>query len=107
MNLDYLVYLLKYDSVHGRFPFSVVKGDKSITVNGQKVQVSDEKDPKNIPWGKAGANIVCESTGVFLSSDTADAHLKGGAKKVIISAPPKDKTPMYVMGVNHKSYKPE
>jgi len=104
MDLDYLVYLLKYDSVHGRFPFSVKKGEKSITVDGHKVDVFTEKDPKNIKWGTAGANIVCESTGVFLTQETADAHLKGGAQKVILSAPPKDKTPMFVMGVNHEKY---
>jgi len=107
MNVDYLVYLLKYDSVHGRFPYKVEKGDKSITIDGKKIQIFGEKDPKNIPWGNSGANVVCESTGVFLTTESAEAHLKGGAKKVILSAPPKDKTPMFVMGVNHKSYKPE
>lgn len=107
MSLDYLIYQLKYDSVHGRFPFEVVKGEKSITVNGQKVEIFSEKDPKKLPWGTVGANIICESTGVFLTTETAQAHLDGGAKKVILSAPPKDKTPMFVLGVNHKSYKPE
>jgi len=68
MDLDYLVYLLKYDSVHGIFPFSVKKGEKSITVDGHKVDVFTEKDPKNIKWGTAGANIVCESTGVFFNT---------------------------------------
>jgi len=105
MDLDYLIYQLKYDSVHGRFPFEIKKGDKSIIVNGQKVEVYHEKDPKKLPWGKVGANVVCESTGIFLTTETAQAHLDGGAKKVILSAPPKDKTPMFVMGVNHKSYK--
>jgi glyceraldehyde 3-phosphate dehydrogenase len=105
MSVDYLVYLLKYDSVHGRFPHKIEQGEKSITINGKKIEIFNEKDPKNIPWGNAGANIVCESTGVFLTTESAEAHLKGGAKKVILSAPPKDKTPMFVMGVNHKSYK--
>jgi len=107
MDLDYLIYLLKYDSVHGRFPHKIEKGTKSITIDGQKIDVFAEKDPKNIPWGNVGANVVCESTGIFLTTESAEAHIKGGAKKVILSAPPKDKTPMFVMGVNNKSYKPE
>ena len=78
MDLDYLVYLLKYDSVHGRFAYDVQKGDKCITINGQKVEVFAEKDPKNLPWGKVGANIICESTGVFLTTEKGEAHLQGG-----------------------------
>jgi len=107
MNLDYLIYQLKYDSVHGRFPFEVKKVDKHITVGGQKVEVFSEKDPKKLPWGTVGANVIVEATGVFLTTEAAQAHIDGGAKKVILSAPPKDKTPMFVIGVNHKSYKPE
>jgi len=105
MSVEYLVYLLKYDSVHGRFNHKVEKGDKHILVDGKKVEIFGEKDPKNIPWGHSGASIICESTGVFLTTESAGGHIKGGAKKVILSAPPKDKTPMFVMGVNHKNYK--
>eukprot|EP01016_Furgasonia_blochmanni_P049917 TRINITY_DN763_c0_g1_i4.p1 TRINITY_DN763_c0_g1~~TRINITY_DN763_c0_g1_i4.p1 ORF type:complete len:375 (+),score=169.23 TRINITY_DN763_c0_g1_i4:124-1125(+) len=106
MNLDYLVYQLKYDTVHGRFPLSVTKeGNNAINVNGQKIAVFAEKDPKNIPWGTVGANVICESTGAFLDQEKCAAHLSGGAKKVIMSAPAKDKgTPTYVVGVNHQNY---
>jgi len=107
MDSEYLLYNLKYDSVHGRFKGEIKRDGDHLIVNGKKIQLFHEKDPKSIPWGTAGADIVCESTGVFLSADKAEAHLKGGAKKVILSAPPKDETPMFVMGVNHKSYKPE
>jgi glyceraldehyde 3-phosphate dehydrogenase len=106
MNLDYLIYQLKYDTVHGRFPLNVTKdGNNAINVNGQKIAVFAEKDPKNIPWGSVGANIICESTGAFLDQEKCAAHLAGGAKKVIMSAPAKDKgTPTYVVGVNHNNY---
>lgn len=105
MTLEYMVYLLKHDSVHGRFEGTVeIKADKLI-VNGKTIDVYAEKDPASIPWGKSGAEIVCESTGVFTTTDKCKAHIQGGAKKVIISAPPKDDTPMFVMGVNHDKYK--
>lgn len=107
MDLDYLIYLLKYDSVHGRFDGTVEKDGQNLRINGKKVQITTEKDPASIKWGDAGADIVCESTGVFLTEEKANAHLKGGAKKVILSAPSKDKTPMYVYGVNHHEYKAE
>jgi len=107
MSLDYLVYQLKYDSVHGRFKHEIRHDDKNLIVNGKKIQVFGEKDVKNIKWGQAGANIICESTGINLSVDKCQAHIDAGAKKVIISAPPKDDTPMYVMGVNANSYKGE
>jgi len=104
MDLDYLLYLLKYDSVHGRFKGEArTEGDKLICC-GKKISVFHEKEPENIPWGKSGADYICESTGVFTSKDKCLAHIKGGAKKVIISAPPKDDTPMFVMGVNHEKY---
>lgn len=107
MDLDYLIYLLKYDSVHGRYEHehSVKKVDGGIEVNGKKIRIFSEKDPASIPWGDAGADYICESTGVFTAKDKAAQHLKGGAKKVIISAPPKDDVPIYVVGVNHKDYK--
>lgn len=107
MNLDYLIYQLKYDSVHGRFHGEVTKSGKDLVINGNKVAVFAEKDPKNIPWGKVGANIICESTGAFTDQAQCNLHIQGGAKKVIISAPAKDATPTYVMGVNHEKYKAE
>jgi glyceraldehyde 3-phosphate dehydrogenase len=104
MDINYMKYLLCHDSVHGRFPASVEVGDKSLIVDGKTITVFAEKDASAIPWGSVGADYICESTGVFTVSDTAGKHLSGGAKKVCISAPPKDSTPMYVMGVNHESY---
>ncbi len=101
---DYLAYLLKYDTMHGRFDGDISFTDHSLIVNGKIIPVTAEKDPSMIPWGALGAEYVVESTGIFLTKETAGAHLRGGAKKVVISAPPKDETPMFVMGVNHKSY---
>jgi len=109
MDLKYMVYQLKYDSVHKRFPGEifeeVVDGTEYLNINGNRVQVFHEKDPSSIGWGAVGAEYVCESTGVFTQKEKAELHIKGGAKKVIISAPPKDDVPIYVMGVNHKDYK--
>merc|ERR1711879_829588 len=109
MDLKYMVYQLKYDSVHGRFPGSVSckeDGDKKfLVVDGKQIQIFAEKDPASIPWGTVGAEYVCESTGVFTEKVKAELHIKGGCKKVIISAPPKDAVPIYVMGVNHTEYK--
>jgi len=105
MDVDYLIYLLSYDSVHGRFKGTVKKIDGGIEVNGHKVNLYNEKDPANIKWGAAGADYICESTGVFLTKDKGELHLKAGAKKVILSAPPKDDVPIFVMGVNHSDYK--
>jgi len=110
MDLEYMVYQLSYDSVHGSFK-GTVKCEKSgsdefLIVNGQKVQVFHEKDPASIPWGASGSCYVCESTGVFTEKAKAELHLKGGAKKVLISAPPKDAVPIYVVGVNHTEYNP-
>merc|ERR1712151_972936 len=104
MDLDYLCYLLKYDSVHGRFPGSVEKADGGIKVNGDFVKVFHETDPTKIGWGSVGADYVCESTGVFLSQDKGELHIAGGAKKVVLSAPPKDSSPIFVVGVNHEGY---
>jgi len=103
MDLDYMVYLFKYDSTHGRFKGTVEKKDGNLVINGEVLHVFTEKDPTKIPWGSVGADIVCESTGVFTDKDKASAHISGGAKKVIISAPSKD-APMFVVGVNEKSY---
>jgi len=104
-----MVNQLKYDSVHGRFAGTIKctkKGDDEfLVVNGKDIQVFHEKDPAAIPWGKSGAAYICESTGVFTAKEKAELHIKGGAKKVLISAPPKDAVPIYVVGVNHTEYK--
>jgi len=107
MSLDYLVYLLKYDSVHGRFPFSVEKADGGIKVDGQFVKVFHETDPTKIGWGQSGSDYVCESTGVFLTEEKGGLHIQGGAKKVVLSAPPKDNVPIFVYGVNQEKYTPD
>lgn len=104
IDLEYMVYMLKYDSVHGRFNGDVcVKGDK-LVVNGKEITVFQCMNPEDIAWGQVGVEYVVESTGVFTTIDKASAHFKGGAKKVVISAPSAD-APMFVMGVNHKEYK--
>jgi len=109
MDLTYMVYQLKYDSVHKQFPGTISTktegGKEYLVVNGTEIQIFHEKDPAAIPWGESGAAYVCESTGVFTAKEKAELHLKGGAKKVIISAPPKDAVPIYVMGVNNTEYK--
>merc|ERR1712048_488258 len=109
MDLKYMVYQLKYDSVHKQFPGSIATkeegGKEFLVVNGTDVQIFHEKDPAAIPWGAVGATYVCESTGVFTAKEKAELHIKGGCKKVIISAPPKDAVPIYVVGVNHTEYK--
>ncbi len=101
----YMTYLLKYDSVHGRYKGSAAVSDGGITVNGEKIAVFTEKDPAAIGWAKCGAEYVVESTGVFLTKEKAQGHVSAGAKRVVMSAPSKDDTPMFVMGVNHKTYK--
>ncbi|MBR5699760.1 MAG: aldehyde dehydrogenase, partial [Bacteroidales bacterium] len=101
---DYLAYMLKYDSVHGKFDHDIKVEGNFMIVDGNKIQVFCEKDPANITWGALGADVVVESTGFFLTEELASAHLKAGAKKVILSAPSKDATPMFVYGVNHKTY---
>ncbi|XP_052120915.1 glyceraldehyde-3-phosphate dehydrogenase 2 isoform X2 [Frankliniella occidentalis] len=105
IGVDYMVYLFKYDSTHGRFKGEVKVEGNCLVVNGNKIQVFQERDPKAIPWGKAGAEYVVESTGVFTTTEKASAHLEGGAKKVIISAPSAD-APMFVCGVNLDAYQP-
>lgn len=106
MDVEYMVYMFHYDTVHGRFKGTVEAKDGKLVVNGNPIDIYTEKDPAAIQWGKSGADYVVESTGVFLTTDKAAAHLKGGAKKVIISAPSAD-APMFVMGVNEESYKDE
>ena len=103
---DYMEYMLKYDSVHGPFKGTVSHTENSIIVNGHEIPVFSEKDPTNLPWGKYDTDFVVESTGLFTTVEKASAHLKAGAKKVVISAPSAD-APMFVMGVNNKEYKPE
>jgi glyceraldehyde 3-phosphate dehydrogenase len=109
MDLKYMVYQLKYDSVHKRFNGTVALkeegGNDFLVVNGRDIRIFHEKDPAAIKWGEVGATYVCESTGVFTEKAKAELHIAGGAKKVIISAPPKDAVPIYVMGVNHLDYK--
>ena len=99
---NYLAYMLKYDSVHGKFKGDIAVDGSNLVVNGKKIRVSGVKDPASLKWGDVGADYVVESTGLFLSKDTADGHIKAGAKKVVMSGPSKDDTPMFVMGVNNK-----
>ena len=102
--VDYMAYMLKYDSVHGRFDGTVeVKGDK-LVVNGHEIRVTAEKDPANLKWNEVGAEYIVESTGLFLTREKSEAHLKAGAKYVVMSAPSKDDTPMFVCGVNADTY---
>jgi len=101
---EYLAYMLKYDSVHGHFKGEVSVEGTNLIVNGKTIRLTAMKDPATLKWDEVGADIVIESTGLFLDEATASAHLKAGAKKVILSAPSKDETPMFVFGVNHLSY---
>lgn len=103
---DYMAYMVKYDTVHGRFNGTVSGEDGKIIINGKEIKVYNEMDPKNIPWGKDGVEYVLECSGVFTTMEKAGAHLDAGAKKVIISAPSKD-APMFVMGVNNETYTPD
>jgi len=104
---DYLAYMLQYDSVHGRFKGDVSIDGGHLVVNGSRIRLTQERDPANLKWGDVGADVVIESTGLFLDKASAQKHLDAGAKKVILSAPSKDDTPMFVFGVNDKSYKGE
>ena len=101
---DYLAYMLKYDSVHGRFDGEVSVEGNTLVVNGKKIRLTQERDPANLKWNEVGAEVVIESTGLFLTDETARKHIAAGAKKVIMSAPSKDATPMFVFGVNCKTY---
>ena len=102
---DYLAYMLRYDSVHGRFKGDIGVDGGTLIVNGKRVRLTAEKDPAQLKWGDVGADVVVESTGLFLTKETCEKHLAAGAKKVIMSAPCKDDTPMFVFGVNDKTYK--
>jgi glyceraldehyde 3-phosphate dehydrogenase len=104
IDVDYLAYMLRYDSTHGRFRGKVAIQDGSLVVNDKAIRISAERDPANLRWGDVGADYVLESTGFFLTDATARQHIAAGAKRVVMSAPSKDDTPMFVMGVNHASY---
>lgn len=104
MTPDYMAYMLRYDTMHGQFQGEIAYEDGALIVNGHKIAVFFEKEPKNIPWGKVGADYVVESTGVFLTKEKSQGHIDAGAKHVIMSAPSKDDTPMFVMGVNNNTY---
>ena len=103
----YLAYMLQYDSVHGRFQGDIAVEGNTLIINGKKIRLTQERDPANLKWNEVGAEVVIESTGLFLDKATAQKHLDAGAKKVILSAPSKDDTPMFVFGVNEKTYKGE
>jgi len=104
---EYLAYMLKYDSVHGNFQGDIKVDGSNMIVNGKKIRLTAERDPANLKWGDIGADIVIECTGFFLDDETCQKHIAAGAKKVVMSAPSKDKTPMFVFGVNHDKYKGE
>jgi glyceraldehyde 3-phosphate dehydrogenase len=104
IEVDYMAYMLQYDSTHGRFNGTVEVKDGQLVVNGQSIRVTAERDPANLKWNEVGAEYVVESTGLFLTLDTANKHIAAGAKRVVMSAPAKDDTPTFVMGVNNSSY---
>jgi glyceraldehyde 3-phosphate dehydrogenase len=106
IEVDYMAYMLKYDSTHGRFSGTVAVENGSLLVNGKTIRVTAEKNPENLKWDEVGAEYVVESTGLFLDQTTAAGHIKAGAKRVVMSAPAKDDTPTFVMGVNHNKYTP-
>ncbi len=105
IDVEYMAYMLKYDSVHGRFDGTVGVDNGNLVVNGRPIRVTAEKDPSKLNWGAIGVDYVVESTGLFLTKELASAHITAGAKHVVMSAPSKDDTPMFVMGVNNKEYK--
>ena len=107
IDVDYMAYMLRYDTVHGQFKGTVDVQDGKLVVNGQSIRVTAEKNPADLKWNEVGAEYVVDSTGLFLTKEKCQGHLDAGAKRVVMSAPSKDDTPMYVMGVNHLSYKGE
>ncbi len=104
IDVNYIAYMLQYDSTHGKFNGTVAVEDGKLVVNGKAIRVTAEKDPKNLKWDEVGAEYVLECTGLFLTDEKARAHIEAGAKRVVLSAPSKDTTPMFVMGVNHNTY---
>jgi glyceraldehyde 3-phosphate dehydrogenase len=104
LDADYLAYMLKYDSVHGRFDGDVAVDGNNLIVNGKTIRLTAERDPANLKWNEIGADLVIECTGFFLTDETCQKHIEAGAKKVVMSAPSKDSTPMFVYGVNHATY---
>lgn len=104
IDVDYMAYMLKYDSVHGQFDGTIDVKDGKLVVNGHAIRVTAEKNPADLKWNEVGAEYVVESTGLFLTKEKAELHIAAGAKRVVMSAPPKDDTPMFVMGVNNKQY---
>ncbi|MFK8694706.1 glyceraldehyde-3-phosphate dehydrogenase [Proteus mirabilis] len=104
LDAEYMAYMLKYDSTHGRFNGTVEVKDGHLVVNGKTIRVTSERDPANLKWNEIGVDVVAEATGLFLTDETARKHIQAGAKKVVLTGPSKDSTPMFVMGVNHKSY---
>ena len=104
IDVEYMAYMLKYDTMHGQFDGTVEIRNGNLVVNGNEIRVTAEKDPANLRWNEVGAEYVVESTGLFLTKEKAEAHIKAGAKRVVMSAPSKDDTPMFVYGVNHKTY---
>ncbi|WP_275075824.1 glyceraldehyde-3-phosphate dehydrogenase [Providencia rettgeri] len=104
LDAEYMAYMLKYDSTHGRFNGTVEVKDGHLVVNDKKIRVTAEKDPANLKWNEVGVDVVAEATGIFLTDETARKHIQAGAKKVVLTGPSKDDTPMFVMGVNHKAY---
>ena len=104
ISVDYMAYMLRYDTMHGQFKGTIEVKENALVVNGHSIRVTAEKDPANLKWNEVGAEYVVESTGLFLTKEKAEAHIKAGAKRVVMSAPSKDDTPMCVMGVNNKTY---
>ncbi len=105
LDVDYIAYMLKYDSTHGKYNGTVEVKDGKLVVDGKALRITAEKNPADLKWGDVGAEYIVESTGFFLTKETAEGHIKAGAKRVVLSAPSKDDTPMFVMGVNHNTYK--
>jgi glyceraldehyde 3-phosphate dehydrogenase len=105
IDVDYMAYMLRYDTMHGQFTGTIEVRNGNLVVNGNEIRVTAEKDPANLKWNEVGAEYVVESTGLFLTKEKAEAHIKAGAKRVVMSAPSKDDTPMFVYGVNHTTYK--
>ncbi|MCV9877336.1 glyceraldehyde-3-phosphate dehydrogenase [Brenneria izbisi] len=104
LDAEYMAYMLKYDSTHGRFNGTVEVKDGHLVVNGKTIRVTAERDPANLKWNEVNVDVVAEATGIFLTDETARKHITAGAKKVVLTGPSKDDTPMFVMGVNHKAY---